>query len=1258
MPVNPNGGVRLTNCFASLCDQPEPISGFALIKLVNPLGDDVAVCNTITGEYLVCGEVIQVEIDPVTGCWLSCELPCNSDLSPAGTYYEIQEFINNKCCGTHIVQLDCDKVDYPDPTPVKEVSITNPGPPPKSLLCPIVKCCETPFLAMSGCGIDVVPGDHPDGEPGNGHSPTISVSVSQDPNNVLECLADGLFVPVPEFGLKVTTGNCLDHDVSGSGTIQDPFCLDLNLNIDPDPDNAAFCGPNGLYVKSTVVEGGNTPCITTVVNGSGTNSDPYVVTAEPVISILADNVLSCEPSGLYVQDTNNFAASGDNCITLDHSGDGTIGAPHTFEASINIDPKGNNLTECGPDGICTTVVVDGPCLDGAGTVGNPISVVVSADPVNLIECAADGLHACIFVDPPCLAGAGTQTDPLTLVIDPKADNLLTCGPNGLCVVDPGCTCEIQDLDTPTVDTTITGTGNAGDPYIVSSVVLLSGDAGNIITYGSDGALYVPEWTCDELNNCVLTDLSDVTCANPATGDVLTWNGTDWTCEPLPPESILVVTTDGDTVGVAQSGTNDHTVDIIVTDPDSGNLLTVGPNGGSFLDCAAIDGCLPQLILTTDGNPVGVTPNPADPWDIDITLWSTDPGNILQIGSDGGLYWDCDALNTCPVSSLVDVNDGGRTVGDIFVWNGTNWVPVDLCTHLDTVSIECLGDVDWQPTPPAAGEYLCFDGTNWTNQLVEIYAADGTCTEVSGLGTAAAPLVFDVVVDPAAANMLTCGPSGLFVSMADGTETDVAAGDCITVTGVGSALDPYVVSTAISGAAGNALVCNPDGLFISPAAFTCDDLDSCDIEDLGNVVCAAASDGDVLTWNAALGIWTCEPPAPPDPFECSDLNTCQLTDIGDVTCVAPGLNDVLTWNGTDWTCAPIPPFSLNTANTDCIVLTGDGSTGSPLTATAVVDPDGAIVCGPDGLQAQVGGDITIVNNEIFVDVCASLGNCSISELSDVDCNGPNDGDVLVWSAAAQEFNCAPPPFNIEGSTGDCINVTVTGSGSTADPYVVAAVPVIDPAVDNGLVCTNAGLYIPVCPDPVVTTNGTALGVTQSGDCSSVIDITVVSGDADNEITIGSDGGAYFNLCAAIKNVPQATGPATPQGTGIELFGVNVVTGECERYFPTPNCERVSWGMVEYCDDPECLPCEPIFSNSFITDVAICAATPADADQTFDVQLNGTTIDQITLPAGGTSVFQPGPGTPLSAGSSLNLVPVSPTPSTPSTCITVALRLCDR
>lgn len=55
----------------------------------------------------------------------------------------------------------------------------------------------------------------------------------------------------------------------------------------------------------------------------------------------------------------------------------------------------------------------------------------------------------------------------------------------------GCVCVVDVADTPTVDMTATGTGDAGTPRVISSVVKVSGAAGNTVVIRPDGLFVGP-----------------------------------------------------------------------------------------------------------------------------------------------------------------------------------------------------------------------------------------------------------------------------------------------------------------------------------------------------------------------------------------------------------------------------------------------------------------------------------------------------------------------------------------------------------------------------------------------------------------------------------------------------------------------------------------------------------------------------------------------------------------------------------------------
>lgn len=67
------------------------------------------------------------------------------------------------------------------------------------------------------------------------------------------------------------------------------------------------------------------------------------------------------------------------------------------------------------------------------------------------------------------------------------------------------------------------------------------------------------------------------------------------------------------------------------------------------------------------------------------------------------------------------------------------------------------------------------------------------------------------------NMVIGDDGGLFVPSTGGATVAVADGDCIALTGDGSAAAPLTASPVLDPAAGNLLVCGPDGLLVSGGA---------------------------------------------------------------------------------------------------------------------------------------------------------------------------------------------------------------------------------------------------------------------------------------------------------------------------------------------------------------------------------------------------------------------------------------------------------
>ncbi|MFJ3249062.1 hypothetical protein [Streptomyces sp. NPDC086782] len=219
----------------------------------------------------------------------------------------------------------------------------------------------------------------------------------------------------------------------------------------------AKCCPSPQGCKCTVTAG---PGVT--VDGDGSPLLPYVVSAE-----------GGGTAALAVIDSET--------IDFDLTGTGTAGDPYEITGSVVLDPAppggGSNLVRSGPRGL-------------------------------FVEC--EQVRGCLT------AGDGIAYDPATGVIAarPSADagNGVTIGTDGGLYAPTGGAAEptvLQAADTSTVDTTVTGSGTAGDPFVVEADVIVapepngleataggllvapSADAGNQLSMGADGRLFVP-----------------------------------------------------------------------------------------------------------------------------------------------------------------------------------------------------------------------------------------------------------------------------------------------------------------------------------------------------------------------------------------------------------------------------------------------------------------------------------------------------------------------------------------------------------------------------------------------------------------------------------------------------------------------------------------------------------------------------------------------------------------------------------------------
>lgn len=279
--------------------------------------------------------------------------------------------------------------------------------------------------------------------------------------------------------------------------------------------------------------------------------------------------------------------------SLPITGDGTPGDPITLLFSTDVgniatlgSDQGLYVPPAAPGGVVTD-----DTIDGDGSLATPLSAPISADAGNILSTGSDGKHylncndtlACINVDV-MIEGTGTVFNPFSVPPSSDPNNALILGSDDhlYVLINSG--------------TMIDGFGTAVDPLEVNP----SADAGNLIIFGTDNKLHAPLF-----HNATLLGLG--TSGSPLSVPLSTTAG-----------NVLILGGDGRLLARVFS---DNTIDGLGTaasplsvpvSSQAGNLLTLGADSKHFLNCAAIQTCLPAEHTTfipgigyTDGNVDGL-----------------------------------------------------------------------------------------------------------------------------------------------------------------------------------------------------------------------------------------------------------------------------------------------------------------------------------------------------------------------------------------------------------------------------------------------------------------------------------------------------------------------------------------------------------------------------------------------------------------------------------------------------------------------------
>jgi hypothetical protein len=638
---------------------------------------------------------------------------------------------NGSATSPYVINADQTVVTVTD-TPTVDMTLTGSG------------TAASPYNISSAVKLDSTP-------PGGG-------------TNLIQSNAEGLYLECAQVRTCIS---------AGPGATYDPATGVVGAKISGTAGNTtSISGDGGIYTPASgQVTVADTPTVDMTLTGAGTTASPYIVSSAVKLEASppggGSNLIKQDANGLYLE-----CAQVRTCIS---AGPGATYDPATGVVGAKISGTAGNTTSISGDGGIYTpasgqvAVADTPTVDmtltGAGTTASPYivssAVKLEASPPgggsNLIKQDANGLYLeCAQVRTCFSAGDGAAYDPATGVITARlstdAGNTTVFGSDGGLYSSGGGgggDTFVQALDTPTVDTTVTGAGTAGSPYLVSGAVKLEpappGGGSNLIKSDANG-LYVE---CAQVRTCF--SAGPGATYDPATGVIGAKISTDaGNSTVLGSDGGLYSPPGGGTATVLQVG-DTNTVDNTLTGagtaaspyvitsavkleaapPGGGSNLIKSDANGLYLECAQVRTCI------SAGD--GAAYDPAT--GVITARLSTDAGNTTVFGTDGGIMTPSAAalVTGCGL-------DGAGTAADPLVvvpeagqaaWSGSwacnaatfstlkcdpgtgkLWTPPDHYSAMDHIYVEHFSGGIATPIGPTGGWVII---NNTANQQFNIPA---------------------------------------------------------------------------------------------------------------------------------------------------------------------------------------------------------------------------------------------------------------------------------------------------------------------------------------------------------------------------------------------------------------------------------------------------------------------------------------------------------------------------------------------------------
>lgn len=494
--------------------------------------------------------------------------------------------------------------------------------------------------------------------------------------------------------------------------------------------------------------------------------------------------------------------------------------------------------------------------------------------------------------------------------------------------------------------------------------------------------------------------------------------------------------------------------------------------------------------------------------VDVTITSPAQGQVLSYNSLSA-QWE-NVAGVTDLNSLSDVNFGSPpTTGQYLYYNGTSWIAADII--IGTLDLDSLVDVTI--TSPTNNQFLTYDsGTSqWVNSTPVFFttlvattgnaqASSGQISVVGGTGIATSATGSTLTINntKTALSMLddvdfTTLPTANQMIRFNGTKwvpytlpsyalysiTSIAADDTNTIS-----INSSSASISVSGTNGINTSVSGNILNVNFAGA---------ITNLSDIQLTSVADGESLVYNSTSGKWV---------NAASTTTIAGMTDV-DVSTLAD--NYILKYSTATSKWVSVSPSTI-AQNTFTSVVTGSGTitANSPTTALTITGINGistAVNGGNVEIDAQLAlGDLTNVSvagptpGQLLTWngtnwIAANLAISVLDDLADVIITTPAADQLLVYNGTDWVNTTVNSLGSIAGNSGtlpiDSVSkaITISGSGGITTSVSGATLQVALTATLDDL--TNVNVPTPSIGDVLYWT-GTEWAAQAGGSFSLISD----------------------------------------------------------------------------------------------------------------------------------------------------------------------------